>query len=151
MGLFDEIFINPDIINFYSFKCFKCNSFLTNYKFQSKCLDSSMNDYYLNYNNNRDPKLFKLDGPSDKKYWHNYTNEEIKEWNNFSGKFFPKRKKGDGHWTTEAFWPKNRKNRDMGQLPHQWMYIYVVCSCDNFCEFKLKFTDGILKKVESVK
>ena len=53
------------------------------------------------------------------------------------------RRRGEGHFLPEAFLPQNRRQRFMGELPHQWIEIYVSCECGSLIERWIKFSDGV--------
>mgnify|MGYP001578377401 CR=1 FL=1 len=150
MGLYDTIYVEDGILNKYNIKC-SCEEKLHN-SFQTKDLNSCLEDYYLRHNC-LEIKLFKLDKP-DEKYWHEYTDEEIKEHNQELNKnslkiFFLQ--KGDGYLTEDGWKVENRFQRDMGALPHQWLKMYDSCLvCKKWIDVMIKFTNGVVEdfKVE---
>lgn len=87
--------------------------------YQSKSLDSVMECYYLHYASDGQPKLYFMQNPDEKRMF------EV----NVSKSFKPV--EIDPEW------------------PHQWVEMYSKCStCEEWNEWKLKFTDGVLQKVE---
>ena len=157
--LYDTIYIDDKIIENHRLKCDACNHPLFGVDWQTKNLGSFMDIYYLTYDKSHVKCLKKLDEPTDKKFWHEYTDEEIEKRNKESKasaflKELWKKKKGDGYWTEEAFKPENRNQRDMGELPHQHIELYTHCpNCTNQQTYrgitiKCKFTDGVVKEFE---
>lgn len=155
MGMFDEIYVDPKVLQNFNIKCPACGRVPFDQRFQTKDLDSCMDQYYLKLINTG-TKLFYLDKPSDKtdpELWHEYTDEEIKEKDEKyqdAINLFPwwKHNKGDGEWTEKAWWPSKRKQRDMGELPHQYLEMAGFCECHEFLIIKCKFTDGYLTTAE---
>lgn len=153
MGMFDTVIVDKSLAKEINLECKKCNTLLDD--FQTKSLHNAMEDYFLT-KEGENIKLKYLDSPSEKAFWHEYTEDEIEEYNKdmlnsrFASLFT--RKKGDGYFTKEAFLPKNRKQRDMGEMPHQWVEVYTSCPhCSTHNEYvglevHLKFTDGVLKE-----
>ena len=150
MGLFDTIDVEKFVLDKYKIKCF-CGKLFSD-SFQTKDLNSSMEHFCLRFGYSG-VKLFKLDEP-DKKYWHEYTDEEIKEKNKTltnSSSFYKLfiLKKGDGYFTEEGWKVENRFQRDMGELPHQWVKMYNSCSvCKKWIDVNVKFTNGIVEDLE---
>jgi hypothetical protein len=152
MGLYDSIYIEASIIE-------KLNTFFTDdvlpfdHDWQTKCLYNDMSGYFLKTAESG-IKLFyiiPLDPKDDycKKWWHEYTDQEIEEINkNGKGKFlFLEKEKGDGYFHEDAFKPDNRKLKDMGELPHQFVTIYTSAPTDlgtreKWFELDIKFTNG---------
>jgi hypothetical protein len=54
-----------------------------------------------------------------------------------------KKNAGEGCFLPEAYRPENRKQRFMGELPHQWVEIHGSCACGAAVERWVKFSDGI--------
>lgn len=151
MGMFDEIYVDPKVLTNFNIKCPDCGATPFNQLFQTKDLENLMEQYYLKLIDNG-TKLFYLDKPDDKsdpELWHILTDEEIKEHNkkykDMIDRFgWYKIEKGEGKWTEKAWWPSKRKQRDMGELPHQHLEMYVSCKCHTFILVECKFTDGYL-------
>lgn len=167
MGMFDTIYIEDKIINKLN-EFFKDDSLPLDMDWQTKDLENCMYSYHLKSPNPNefepDYKLYFLDAvnkddPLSAPFWTAYTDEEIAEHNNEKTKFFwmPK-EKGDGHFSNEAFAVKNRRHRDMGELPHQIIRAYTSERHINefspgeketkWFELLLKFTDGVLVGVK---
>lgn len=165
MGLYDTLYINKNILEKYEIRCKTCGKYPKE-DFQTKDLECCMYYYYLRYEDENNPlvaRLYKLDPPSDKRFWHEWTDKEIEEYNNIPNetnrfKFLFKREKGGGHWLDEAFLPQNRRQRSMGELPHQYIETYSHCStCKDkndwtvgWVEISIKFTDGIVEDIRQV-
>src|SRR5574343_343567 len=136
MGLFDTICYSNEIASLCNFKCNKCQKIIDN--LQTKDLECSMLTYALAFEGSQSKKikLYTLDEP-DKKYWHEYTDEEISEHNSKTPRKFSfmNKKKGDGYYLNEAFKLENRKHRYMGEHPHKYIRGYNNC-CGQFHEFK---------------
>jgi len=153
MGMFDEIIVSEDVLKEQNIKCPECGKILPS-KFQTKCLDSTMDEYVLKRADNLNVvKLYSL-GPPDEKYWKEYTSEEIEsingEYSNSAWSNFFQKKPGDGYYLPEAYFPENRRHRDMGELPHMILKMYTSCECKQFVHVNLKFTDGIVLDIKTV-
>jgi hypothetical protein len=157
MGLYDTVYVCQEVLDKYNVKCLKCaGSFDAHREFQTKDFECGLDSYYLRLiegSHGYVTKLYKLDPPENPRFWYTYTDQEVEEFNkaheNDDRKFWAvlKRQKLGGYWLPEAYWPENRRQRDMGELPHQWVEIYTSCpSCQTLVELSIKFTDG---KVES--
>ena len=160
MGLYDTIHIHSKVFENYKdiFSCPKCSKF-DGGNYQTKDFDSAMNDYYLCYDENNNLKIYGLDPPEKENHFVPYSPEELGEFekvkndksdsNKLSVVFAEIRMIEGGYWKDEAFLPENRKKRNMGEYPHQWINFYTCCSttpkrsCDGFIEIEVKFTDGI--------
>lgn len=153
MGMFDTVYVAPEVAECLGLKCKVCGILFDDA--QTKNLGSMMDDYCLVFDN-KQIKLRKLDEPNDKQFWVEYTDHEIDERN--KSHFGLKRdyKRGDGHYTDDAYFPKNRKQRDMGELPHGFVSIHAGHNCiegeldRTWCELKLKFTDGVMVSFEVI-
>lgn len=176
MGMFDHVYIEPNVIEQHDIKCICCGKLALGLEWQTKDVDyPSMDSYYLARDKEWNLRLYKLDEPSDKRFWHEYTDEEIEKNNkeNEGRKLFKdlfNRKKGDGYWKEEAFLPKHRRQRSMGELPHQYVRVYTHCRCcdENYrtdegfiaipggtdywkkhsIDLNIKFTDGVAVSIE---
>lgn len=160
MGMFDNVYVDSRILKDLDISCPECKEFPKN-SLQTKDFNNLMEDYYLAYDENKAIRLFKLDEPHDKRFWHTYTKEEIEKMRqeekdlNQKNKIFLKSLhdmyiESGGHWTHEAYLPENRRKRDMGELPHQICNFYDICSCkgkNNWIEVEVKFTDGVAVSV----
>lgn len=87
-------------------------------------------------------------GSAIRRFWRAFTAEEIAESERIAaerGGLFAawKKKRGDGYFLPEAFLPEHRRQRFMGELPHQWVEIYHSCECSEFIQYWIKFSDGI--------
>lgn len=58
-------------------------------------------------------------------------------------------RRGEGYFLPEAHLPENRRQRFMGELPHQWIAIYRSCGCGELIEYWIKFSDGVARDVRS--
>jgi hypothetical protein len=65
------------------------------------------------------------------------------------GGFFAlwRKKPGEGCFLPGAYLPENRRQRFMGELPHQWVEIYARCACGESVERHVKFSDGVAVEV----
>lgn len=121
-----------------------------------------MDSFYLTHNKDNNVSLLKLEEPDKERFWHEYTNEEIKQYNEknkkeTSGVLYPffQRHVGDGEWLQEAWLPENRAKTSVPDWPHQYVNAYVSCDkCEdekdshkNWIEYNFKFTDGVLQGV----
>jgi hypothetical protein len=148
MGMFDTVYLAPSVAQALDLKCKACGKLFESA--QTKSLECNLEDYYL-VDVEGATRLRKLDEPSDKRFWHEYTDEEIQQ-RNSSKLCFEKVSKGDGHYTEEANLPENRRARDMGELPHGYVELHTYCRCDDekdtglatWEERTLKFTDGVM-------
>ena len=52
------------------------------------------------------------------------------------------KKPGEGCFLPEAYRPENRRQRFMGELPHQWVEIHTRCALGEYVERHVKFSDG---------
>ena len=148
MGLFDTVYVSEDVGARFELRCAQCGQAPPpNYEWQTKSLDPCMFSYVLRHDEAGAVRLYLLDRPSDRRFWRAWTDEEIAESEARSGRgglaaLFVKRQ-GEGHFLPEAFLPGNRRQRFMGELPHQWVEIYASCVCGSPIERWIKFCDGI--------
>jgi hypothetical protein len=148
MGLFDTVYVSEDVAAGFELRCAQCGQAPpANYEWQTKSLDPCMFSYVLRHDEACAVRLYLLDRPSDRRFWHAWTDEEIAESEAQAQRgglaaLFVKRQ-GDGHFLPEAFLPRNRRQRFMGELPHQWVEIYASCGCGSSIERWIKFGDGI--------
>jgi hypothetical protein len=151
MGLYDSIYISDYVLSEFGIRCPNCQQIPRglNLEFQTKCLHSCMEHYYLK-GALMDTRLYRLDKPTDKKFWHEYTKEEIEKYEKHIKRFLPSLDQ-TGYWTEEAWWPENRVQREMGQFPHQWVNAYAYCSCETWIEVDIKFTDGVVVQIKTNK
>lgn len=148
MGMFDTVYLAPSVAQALDLKCKACGQLYDTA--QTKSLDCNLEDYYLV--DEGGVRLRKLDEPSDKRFWHEYTDEEIQQRNSSRFSFGVKVARGDGYYTEEANLPENRVARSMGDLPHGFVELHTYCRCDDLSgtglatweDRNLKFTDGVM-------
>jgi hypothetical protein len=148
MGLFDIVYVSGDVTAAFELRCAQCGQALPpDHGWQTKSLDPCMFSYVLRHDEAGVVRLFLLDRPSDRRFWRAWTEDEIAESEREArrGGLFPLvvKRRGDGHFLPEAFLPRNRRQRFMGELPHQWVEIYACCACGALVERWIKFSDGI--------
>jgi len=120
MGLFDTVYVSEDVAAGFELRCAQCGQAPpADYGWQTKSLDSCLLSYVLRHDEAGAVRLYLLDRPSDRLFWRAWTDEEA------------------------AFLPGNRRQRFMGELPHQWVEIYASCGCGSSIERWIKFCDGI--------
>lgn len=147
MGLFDTVHVSADAVAALGLNCAHCGQVPSHEEsWQTKSLDAAMNDYVLRHDEGKVIRLFQMDEPQGRKHWRPWTAEEIAENNQAAqrGRLFtlrPKRE-GEGTYLPEAYLPENRRQRFMGELPHQWVELYCSCSCGALIESRIKFCDG---------
>lgn len=145
MGLFDTIFASGDVSATLQLRCAACGALPdTEAEWQSKSLDPCMHSYLLRHDQAGDIRLFLLDPPSDRRFWREWTTAEREE---RASRWRPVMAQLEGHFTHEAYRPENRRQRHMGELPHQWLQLYRHCACGEWVTHWLKFTDGVLREV----
>lgn len=157
MGMFDEVWVDKRVISALNLKCPKCDSFTEGNQWQTKSFDNLMNSYYLTFRaDDKRIVLRELNDPHDKRFWHEYTQEEIDEMrakekghnHQFMKTFHDMWIAESGYWKEDAYFPENRNSESMHSLPHQWVEIHEICSsCECFISIKLKFTDGVVMDV----
>ena len=156
MGMFDTIYINDQLIDDWNEKFFKGDPLPKVKDWQTKDLNCCMYDYYIkkvavDMNGGYRIKLYELDDPEDKRFFIEYTDEEVEE---SKDHWFP-REKGGGYYTEEGFLPRNRRQRDMGETPHAIITVYCFEGGHGDVGYKwfdlqLKFTDGCLVAIRKL-
>ena len=150
MGLPDTVYLSEDVADAFDLKCPRCGNAPAG-DWQTKSLDPALLDYFLRRDDNGAFRLYLLDRPSDRRFWREWTEEEIAESEEAARKtespLFPPKKRGEGHFLREAYLPENRRQRFMGEVPHQWVELYASCECGEFVVRWLKFSDGVLEEV----
>ena len=147
MGMFDTVYVSSDVAAAWKLLCRTCGRPPeAQYQWQTKSLDPGLQSYLLRYDQSGVIRLYLLDHPSDRRFWRPWTEREIEEsrrmWAEGSGIFTPK-KADEGCFLPDAYLPQNRRQRFMGELPHQWVEIHGGCGCGEFAEYWIKFSDGI--------
>ena len=148
MGLFDTVYVSEDVAAGFELRCAQCGQAPPpNSEWQTKSLDPCMFSYVLRHDEAGAVRLYLLDRPSDRRFWRAWTEDEIAESEARSRRgglaALLVKRRGDGHFLPEAFLPPNRRQRFMGELPHQWVEIYASCPCGSSTERWIKFCDGI--------
>jgi hypothetical protein len=152
VGLFDSIRISADVGATWKLACQACGAaVLPSAQWQTKSLCPGMSDYFLRYEGDG-IRLFLLDRPSDRRYFRAWSPAEIAESQKVAherGDLFAHwiKKEGEGEFMPPAFDPANRRQRHLGELPHQWVEMYTECCCGEWVERWLKFTDGVVHEV----
>jgi len=147
--MYDTVYVSSDVAASWSMRCAKCHRApKPDVQWQTKAFDPCMHSYFLRYDEGGAIRLYLLDRPSARRFWRAFTAEEIAESERIAaerGGLFTawKKKPGDGYFLPEAFLPEHRRQRFMGELPHQWVEIYRSCECSEFAEHWIKFSDGI--------
>ena len=146
--MFDTVYVSAELLAAWTFACRACGRTPpADATWQTKSLDPCMNSYILRHDEAGAIRLYLLDRPADRRFWRPWTDEEIAEsdrWAERSGLgAFLRRKAGEGCFLPEAYLPKNRRQRFMGELPHQWVEIHRGCECGEGVERWIKFSDGI--------
>ena len=148
MGLIDTVYVSEEVAAEFELRCAQCGQTPSaNHAWQTKSLDPCMFSYVLRRDEAGAVRLYLLDRPSDRRFWHAWTDEEIAESEAHARRgglaaLFVKRQ-GEGHFLPEAFLPGNRRHRLMGELPHQWVEIYGASACGALIERWIKFCDGV--------
>lgn len=149
MGLFDTIYVNRDVASVFDLRCEDCGEAPTSdCQWQTKSLSPCMFSYVLRHDAAGVIRLYLLDRPSDRRFWRAWTDEEIAESEAEASKGGPfsqlfMKQRGEGRFLADAFLPENRRQRFMGELPHQWVEIYATCACGSSIERWMKFSDGM--------
>lgn len=149
MGMYDTVYVSSDVAVAWKLHCMKCHCTpKSDVQWQTKALDPCMRSYFLRYDEAGAIRFYLLSRPSARRFWRAFTAEEIAESQRIAaerGGLFSvlKKKTGDGYFLPEAFLPEHRKQRFMGELPHQWVEIHHSCECSEFVEYWIKFCDGI--------
>ena len=148
MGLSDTVYVSEDVGAAFGLGCAQCGWVPPpDSGWQTKSLDPCMSSYVLRRDKAGAIRLYLLDRPSDRRFWSPWTDEEVAESEaharrgGLAALFL--RRRGEGHFVPEAFLPQNRRQRFMGELPHQWVEIYVSCECGSLIERWIKFSDGV--------
>ena len=149
MGMYDTVYVSSDVAAAWNLRCSKCRRApKPDGQWQTKAFDPCMHSYFLRYDEAGAIRLYLLDRPSARRFWRAFTEEEIAESERVAAEGRGlcaawKKKRGDGYFLPEAFLPEHRRQRFMGELPHQWVEIYDSCECSGFIEYWIKFCDGI--------
>jgi len=148
MGMFDTVYVTPEVLAAFPFGCRGCARVPEpEAEWQTKSLYPCMHSYVLRHDQEGAVRLYLLDRPSDRRFWRPWTDEEIEqsERNAEHGGLFAlwRKKPGEGCFLLEAYRPENRRQRFMGELPHQWVEISTRCPCGEYVECHVKFSDGI--------
>jgi hypothetical protein len=139
--MYDTIYVSTDVAAAWNLQCTKCHRMSNSeVQWQTKAFDPSMHSYSLRHDERGAIRLYLLDRPSDRRFWREFTAEEVAESERIAaergGLFTAWRKKpGEGYFLPEAFLPEHRRQRFMGELPHQWVEIYRSCECEGFMEY----------------
>jgi hypothetical protein len=149
MGLFDEVYVSSDAVAAWRLSCPACGVPPdTTLQWQTKSFSPCMCSYLIRHDAHGAVRLYSLDRPSDRRFWREWTEDEIaesereaKEGNRWA--MLLRKEAGAGTWLPEAFLPENRRQRFMGELPHQWVEIYAQCECGEHFEYWIKFSDGV--------
>jgi hypothetical protein len=154
MGMFDTVYVSAEVLAAWSLACRTCGSApQAGATWQTKSLDPCMSSYFLRHDQAGATRLYLLDHPADRRLWRPWTPKEIAEsdrWAERGGLGALLRKKdGEGCFLPEAYLPENRRQRFMGELPHQWVEIYRSCECQAWVDHWLKFCDGIVAEIRS--
>jgi hypothetical protein len=148
MGLFDTVYVTDDVAATLDLRCAQCGqSPPPDSGWQTKSLDPCLSSYLLRRDEAGAVRLYLLDRPSDRRFWRAWTDEEIAESEADAQRgglaALWVKQRGEGQFLPEAFLPRNRRHRFMGELPHQWVEIYTSCACGFFIERWIKFSDGL--------
>jgi hypothetical protein len=149
MGLFDTIYVSSDVAAVWKLLCRACRRPPeADYQWQTKSLDPCLHSYLLRHDESGVIRLYLLDRPSDRRFWRPWTEREIEESQRLSAESddvfaFLRKNAGEGCFLPDAYLPQNRRQRFMGELPHQWVEIHGACGCGEFAEYWIKFCDGI--------
>jgi hypothetical protein len=154
MGLFDQVYVSSDVAAAFELRCAGCDRVPSaDAEWQTKSLDPSMVSYLLRHDDNQAIRLYLLDKPADKRFWRPWTAEEIaaSERDASRGGLFAlwQKRRGEGTWLPDAYLPRNRRQRFLGELPHQWVEIYTRCACSRSLTYSIKFCDGVATEVRS--
>lgn len=141
MGLFDEVYVSADVARQWQLGCDTCGRVpAPEEKWQTKAFDPCLCAYYLRCDERGDIRLYALDRPRERSLWRPWTAEEIAESEREAergGVFELQRKRpGDGRFLPEAFLPEHRRQRSMGELPHQRVELHTHCPCGAFLAYR---------------
>ena len=147
MGLSDTVYVSEDVGAALGLRCAQCGQIPPpDSGWQTKSLDPCMSSYVLRHDEAGAVRLYLLDRPSDRRLWRAWTDEEVAESEAQARRgglaALLVKRRGEGHFLPEAFLPQNRRQRFMGELPHQWVEIYRSCGCGSLIERWIKFSDG---------
>jgi hypothetical protein len=148
MGLFDTVYVSREVADTGPLACGACGRQPpVDADWQTKSLEPGMSSYLLRPDEHGAVRLYLLDRPSDRRFWRPWTEEEIAESERLAARggiaAFLRKRAGEGCFLPEAFRPENRRQRFMGELPHQWVEMYRSCACGEFVERWIKFSDGV--------
>jgi hypothetical protein len=154
MGMFDTVYVSREVLGAFPFACRACRRVPEpGDEWQTKSLQSGMDSYFLRNDEEGAVRLYLLDRPSDRRFWRAWTDEEIAESERQAERgglsALWRKKHGEGCFLPEAYRPENRRQRFMGELPHQWVEIYTHCTCGQWLERHVKFSDGVALEVRS--
>lgn len=152
MGMSDTLYVSAEVLAAWTFACRACGRApQAGSTWQTKSLDPSMNSYLLRHDQEGDIRLYLLDHPADRRLWRPWTETEIAESDRWAERgglgVLLRRKAGDGCFLPEAYLPENRRQRFMGELPHQWVETHRSCQCRAWVEHWIKFSDGIATEI----
>lgn len=152
--MFDTVYLSSGVVSAWRLQCRACGRLPdAATEWQTKSLHPCMYSYYVRHDESGAIRLYLLDRPSDRRFWRPWTEEEIAESERMAQRsdlFALWRKKpGEGCFLPEADLPENRRQRFMGELPHQWVEIYARCACGDSMERWIKFCDGIATEIRS--
>jgi hypothetical protein len=148
MGLFDTIYVSRDVVTSFDLRCSACGEQPpSEHQWSTKDLDACMVSYLLRHDEKETIRLYRLDPPSDRRFWRAWSEEDVAQSEADAERegrvsLFVKRR-GEGAYLPEAYLPENRRHRFMGELPHQWVGIYTDCRCGEWIERWIKFSDGV--------
>jgi hypothetical protein len=154
MEMFDTVYVCREVLGAFPFACSACGRVPEpEVEWQTKSLKRCMDSYFLRLDARGAARLYLLDRPSDRRFWRPWTEEEVAESERDAqrgGLYALWRKKpGQGCFLPEAYRPENRRQRFMGELPHQWVEIHARCTCGEPVERHVKLSDGIADEVRS--
>lgn len=155
MGMYDSVYVSDDVTVQWGLKCDACGRAPSSHlEWQTKSLDPCMDSFLLRQDENGSVRLYLLDAPSDRRYWRAWTDEQVEE-----SRRQPVREsriialhtkvRGEGYFLPEAYLPENRRQRFMGELPHQWVELRAECPCGEALACSIKFTNGVATASES--
>ena len=155
MGLFDTVYLSAEVAAAWDLRCDACGRAPdADREWQTKSLEPCMNSYFLRHDDGGAVRLYLLDEPSDRRFWSPWTEAEIAESERLAaereGLFAVLQKKaGEGRFLPDAYLPRNRRQRFMGELPHRWVEIHGTCPCGRSAERWIEFCDGVATEVRS--
>ena len=154
MGMSDTVHVSREVLAAFAFGCRACGRVPEpEAEWQTKSLQRCMDSYFLRHDDTGTVRLYLLDRPSDRRFWRPWTEEEIADSERDAGRgalfALLRKKSGEGCFLPEAYRPENRRQRFMGELPHQWVEIHARCTCGEYVERNVKFSDGVAVEVRS--